>query len=99
MSLIIKKDRISVSPFASIPALIGLPEIRRPARPVSIVLSLEGPKPKANLAEGCMVTKLVKYTHKVVFFVNDVCKGDPGDVVSGFSARKCCWLLNHVRKT
>ncbi|KAH9961705.1 hypothetical protein BGW80DRAFT_1357980 [Lactifluus volemus] len=63
MSLITKQDRISVRQFAAVPALVGLPEITRSARFLSTSIELE---------EGCMVTKLVKYTHRV---------GDPGDVV------------------
>jgi hypothetical protein len=73
MSLITKQDRISVRQFAAVPALVGLPEITRSARFLSTSIELE---------EGCMVTKLVKYTHRVVYFVNNARKGDPSDVVS-----------------
>ncbi|KAH9975300.1 hypothetical protein BGW80DRAFT_1296329 [Lactifluus volemus] len=71
MSLITKQDRISVRQFAAVPSLVGLPEITRSARSLSTSIELE---------EGCMVTKLVKYTHRVVYFVKNACDGDPGDV-------------------
>jgi hypothetical protein len=94
MSLITKQDRISVRQFAPVPALVGLPEITRSAQPLSTSTSLQGPECELEvdleLEEGCMVTKLVKYTHRVVYFIKNTSKGDPVEVVSRLSARKCC---------
>ncbi|KAH9992714.1 hypothetical protein BJV74DRAFT_877832 [Russula compacta] len=69
MSLVTRDNRVSVKQFASIPALIGLPAIMRSAPSVSV-----------DLNEGCMVTKLVKYTHQLAHFVNAVRTGDSGDI-------------------
>jgi hypothetical protein len=93
MSLVTKDNRISVKTFATVPALAGLPAITRPAPSVSGVSSFQGPDSpedgEVDLNEGCMVTKLVKYTHQLAHFVNAVCRGDPSNVVSRFSSRKC----------
>lgn len=85
MSLVNRDNRISVKRFASIPALKGLPAIMRSGSSVSGVSSFRGPGREVDLNEGCMVTKLFKYTHQLAHFVNAVRAGDPGDVVSRLS--------------
>jgi hypothetical protein len=35
-----------------------------------------------DLAEGCIVTKTIKYTHQLAHWINAVHSGDPKDVVS-----------------
>ena len=97
MSLVTKDNRISVKQFAAVPALVGLPAITRPTPTVSSVSSFQGPEGGVDLNEGCMVTKLVKYTHQLAHFVNAVRAGDPADVVSRLPLRNDCWFLNHIR--
>jgi hypothetical protein len=91
MSLVTKDNRISVKQFAAIPALAGLPAITRSAPSVSGVSSFQGPEDSGvNLNEGCMVTKVIKYTHQLGQFVNAVRGEDPSIVVSRLSSQK--WL-------
>jgi hypothetical protein len=97
MSLVTKDNRISVKQFAAVPALVGLPAITRSTPTVSGVSCFGGPEGGVDLHEGCMVTKLVKYTHQLVHFVNAVHEGDPADVVSRLPLKNNCWWLNHIR--
>jgi hypothetical protein len=81
MSLLTHEDRITFKTFASVPTLVDLPEIRQQPSTVSNVSSLQGPDNSLNLAEGCFLTKSVKYTHQLVHWVNAVHGGDPKEVV------------------
>jgi len=81
MSFLTKDNRISVKKFAAVPALAGLPAIMRSAPSVSGVSSCPGPKDSdVDLKEGCMVTKVIKYSHRLVQFVNAVRGEDPSVV-------------------
>ena len=85
MSLI-TKDRLSVRPFAAVPALLDLPEIQREPASVSNVSSrLSSMRGRVDLEEGCLVTKFVKYAHQLAYMVNAVRSGDPEPVVSKIS--------------
>ncbi|KAK2464686.1 hypothetical protein APHAL10511_003262 [Amanita phalloides] len=72
MSLLTKKDRISVKPFARIPALLDLPPIQRASASVSNVSSFRETGGGVDLSEGCLLTKSVKYTHQLAHWVNAV---------------------------
>jgi hypothetical protein len=95
MSLIIKEERLTVKAFATVPALLDLPEIEREPASVSNVSSRSsmGVNLNVNFEEGCIVTKSVKYTHQVTHLVNAVRSRDPEPVVSRnfriVSYRKC----------
>ena|SRR5258707_5578492 len=82
--------RGNVKPFAKVPALGGLPEIQPARATVSGVSSRRGVEgdPGVDLAEGCIVTKTIKYTHQLVHWVNAVRSGDPKDVVSEVPTRQ-----------
>ncbi|KAI0298917.1 hypothetical protein BC826DRAFT_88993 [Russula brevipes] len=81
MSLVTKDNRISLKQFAAVPALAGLPAIMRSPPSVSNVSSFQGPEDGGiDLKEGCMVTKLVKYTHQLMHFINAVRGEDPSAV-------------------
>jgi hypothetical protein len=81
MSLLTKTQRISVPQFASVPLLGDLPTIQRAPASVSNVSTREGVD--VDLAEeGCMVTKCIKYTHQLAYWIDVVDKGDPSIVVS-----------------
>jgi hypothetical protein len=82
MSLLTREGRITVKAFASVPALVDLPEIQQAPGSVSDVSSLQGTGGAIDLAEGCILTKSVKYTHQLVHWVDAVCSGDPGEIVS-----------------
>jgi len=89
-SMVTKNNRISVKQFATVPAFAGLPAITRSAPSVSGVSSFQGPEDGGvDLNEGCMVTKVIKYTHQLVQFVNAVRGEDPSIVVSRLSSWKC----------
>lgn len=81
MSLVKKDGRISVKQFAVVPPLLDLPAIQRDPASAS-VSSFQGPEGGVDLAEGCIVTKFVRYTHQLAHMVNAVRSGDSGDVVS-----------------
>ncbi|RDB27894.1 hypothetical protein Hypma_002215 [Hypsizygus marmoreus] len=80
MSLITKQNRISVKPFATLPPLLEIPAISPPTPSVSVsdVSSRWGAEtaPGVDLAEGCLLTKAVKYTHRIVSWVDCACSGD-----------------------
>jgi len=83
-----KHGRITVKPFANVPALGDLPEIRRGVDSTSEVSSRRGTKGGCvDLAEGCFITKTIKYTHQLVHWVNDVRSGDAKDIVSEVPTR------------
>jgi len=93
MSFLTKDNRISVKKFAAVPALAGLPAIMRSAPSVSGVSSCPGPKDSdVDLKEGCMVTKVIKYSHRLVQFVNAVRGEDPSVVVSSCPLGNVCLL-------
>ena len=72
MSLLTREDRISVKPFARVPALLDLPAIQRAPASVSDVSSSRGPAGGVDLSEGCLITKTIKYTHQLAHWVNAV---------------------------
>jgi hypothetical protein len=84
MSMLTREGRITVRAFAfaAVPALADLPEIEQEPGSVSNLSSLRGAACRVDLAEGCILTKSVKYTHQPIYWVNAVCSGDPGEVVS-----------------
>ena len=82
MSLVTAQGRITVKKFAAAPALLELDEIPRQPASVSQVSSFRGTNDGVDLAEGCMLTKSVKYTHQLVHWVNAVLDEDPSGVVS-----------------
>lgn len=82
MSLLTKTQRISVPQFASVPLLQDLPTIQRAPASVSNVSTREGVDVFDLAEEGCMVTKCVKYTHQLAYWIDAVDKGDPSVVVS-----------------
>jgi hypothetical protein len=81
MTLLKKAQRISVPQFASVPSLEDLPAIQRAPASISDVSTRIGVD-VLDLAEGCMVTKYVKYTHQLAYWIDVVDKGDPSVVVS-----------------
>jgi hypothetical protein len=82
MSLLTHEGRITVKAFASVPSLADLPEIQQEGS-VSNISSFQGTFGGIDLAEGCILTKSVKYTHQLVQWVKGVCRGHPREVVSG----------------
>jgi len=82
MSLLTKDGRLSVKPFAAVPALLDLPEIHRQPASVSNASSRSSARGGVDLEEGCLITKSVKYTHQVAYLVNEVRFGDPVPIVS-----------------
>lgn len=99
MSLITTNNRLTVKTFAFVPSLddfdLDLPAIKRATRSVSSASSRSANRGIAvgvPIKEGCMVTKVVKYTHQLAYFVNAVRKGDPVPVVS----RNSSGLLSHI---
>ena len=106
-TLLTKRGHITAKPFAKVPALGDLPEIQPARATVSGVSSRCGVEgdPGVDLAEGCIVTKTIKYTHQLVHWVNAVRSGDPKDVVSevptrsdllSLFSRKTCFDLDWV---
>jgi len=78
-----REGRITLKTFASVPTLADLPEIKQQLGSVSDVSSLRGADNYGiDLAEGCVLTKSVKYTHQLVHWVHPVHSGDPREVVS-----------------
>ena len=82
MSLVTKENRISVRQFAPVPSLLGLPALIRPDPAVSSVSSFQGAGPKVDPDEGCLLTKTVKYTHKLTRMVDAARSEDSTSVVS-----------------
>ena len=82
MSIITKDHRLSVKPFAAVPAVLDLPEIQREPASVSNVSSRSSMRGNVDLEEGCLITKSVKYAHQLAHMVNAVGSGDPQPVVS-----------------
>jgi len=79
MLLLTGEDRISVKPFAKVPALLDLPAIQRAPASVSNVSSSRGSTGGVDLAqEGCLITKAIKYTHQLAHWVNAV-RNESGD--------------------
>lgn len=87
MSLLTREGRITFKPFASVTALAGLPELRQQPGPLTLptkasdLLYLD--YSLIDLAEGCMLTKSVKYTHELMHWVGPARNEDPTEVVSG----------------
>jgi hypothetical protein len=81
MSLLTKQNRLTVKQFASVPALLDLPDIQRAPPTISGISSFRGVEAGIDLSEGCFVTKSVKYTHQLVHWVNAVRSGDDEDLV------------------
>src|SRR6202042_2939583 len=77
-----KDDSILVKPFTSVPAVLNLPAIQQVQTSVSNPLSCEEDFGYIDLEEGCLVTKCVKYTHKLVYWIDAVESGDPSIIVS-----------------
>ena len=82
MSLLMKDGRISSKPFAAVPALLNVPAIIRSGSSVSNVSSFRGIGGGADLAEGCFVTKSIRYSHQLAHMLGAVRKRDPKPVVS-----------------
>jgi hypothetical protein len=91
MSLLTHEGHITCKAFASVPTLVDLPEIQQQPGTVSNISSLQGPDNSIDLAEGCILTKSVKYTHQLAHWVNAVHSGDPRGVVS----RKLIGFIHH----
>ena len=84
MSLLTVEHRLSLKPFAVVPALLDLPEIECDRGSVSNVSKsscLSSMHDSVNLEEGCLITKSVKYTHRLAHIVKAV-SGNPQPVVS-----------------
>ena len=73
------EHHITVKTFASVPALGDLPEIQQPGS-VSKLSPLPGTG-SIDLAEGCILTKSVKYTHQLTHWVNSD-SGNSSEIVS-----------------
>ena len=69
-------------PFASVPSLANLPSIQSPQTSVSNVSSRRGVEEGVDLSEGCFVTKTLKYTHQLNYWINAVQDGDPEPIAS-----------------
>jgi hypothetical protein len=85
MSPLTRKGRITAKAFASVPALAGLPAIQKQPGSVSNTSSLAGPDTAGgliDLAEGCMLTKSVKYTHQLTYWVKAAHIEDSSELVS-----------------
>lgn len=82
MSRLTNEHRLTVKPFATVPSLLDLPKIQREPASVSNVSSCSSIRGDVDLEEGCLVTKSVKYTHRVARLVNAVRFGDPVPIVS-----------------
>jgi hypothetical protein len=82
MSLLTREGRITVKAFASVPALADLPEIQQEPGSVSNISSFQGTSGYIDLAEGCILTKSIKYTHQLTHWVNAAHSGDPKEVIS-----------------
>ncbi|KAF5373278.1 hypothetical protein D9615_007399 [Tricholomella constricta] len=83
MSLLTEEGHLSVKPYAFVPAVLNLPEIKRAQGSVSNVSSRSshrGPGGGVDLTEGCMLTKSVKYTHQLSQFISAIHRGDPQPV-------------------
>jgi hypothetical protein len=91
MTLLTREGRITFKTFASVPTLVDLPEIQQQPGTVSNISSLQGTDDSIDLAEGCILTKSVKYTHQLAHWVNAVHSGDPREVVS----RKLIGFIHH----
>jgi hypothetical protein len=74
MSLLTPERPITVKPFSVVPALAGLPEIEQ--EPGSLAAHNTSSRRVAgngvDLAEGCIVTKSIKYTHRLTHWVSAV---------------------------
>lgn len=76
MSLLTKEHRLSVKPFAAVPALLDLPEIKRGASASNVSSCLSSMGGSVDLEEGCLITKSVKYAHRLAYMVNAAHSGD-----------------------
>lgn len=82
MTPLMHEGHVTIKGFASVPALAGLPKIQQEACSVSRISSFQGDGSNIDLAEGCVLTKSVKYTHQLVHWVDAAHGGDPREVVS-----------------
>jgi hypothetical protein len=74
--------RSLVKPFAKVPALSDLPEIQPAEGSVSNVSSRHGTYGGIDLAEGCKIMRSIKYTHKLILWVDVESNRDPTEIVS-----------------
>jgi hypothetical protein len=82
MSLLTHKGRITVKPLAQVASLGNLAEIQQAPVIVTNVSSQSGTDVNIDLAEGCILTKSVKYKHQLIHWVNAIHGGDSTEVVS-----------------
>ena len=82
MFLVTPEGRFTAKKFAAVPPLLDQPAIQRPSPTVSNVSSLHGLDGGVDQAEGCLITKTVKYTHQLAHWVNAVRNGDPTEIAS-----------------
>ncbi len=87
MSFLTEDGQLSVKPFARVLAVLDLPELRRASPTVRGSSSIRRVDGSVDLAEGCLLTKTVKYTHQLAHWVNAVRTGDPEEVVSEVPTR------------
>jgi hypothetical protein len=95
-SLLTHEGRITVKTFAAVPTLANLPEIQQAPGSVANISSFRGTGGGVDLAEGCILTKSVKYTHQLAHWVTAVRSGDPSEVVSRFIMDYLPQFLNLV---
>ncbi len=87
MSFLTKRGHITVKAFSRVPALAELPEIQPALDSASDVSSRYRTKGGVDPAEGCFITKTIKYTHQLAYWVNTIRSGDSKDVVSEVPTR------------
>ena len=68
-----------ICPSGRVPSLANLPSIQRPQASASNVSSR---RRAVDLSEGCFVTKTLKYTHQLSYWINAVEDGDPEPIAS-----------------
>ena len=57
-------------PSTLVPSLANLPSIQCPQASVSNESSRRGVEEEVDLSEGCFVTKTLKYTHQLSYWIN-----------------------------
>lgn len=62
--------------------LDSLPAIHRPLPSVSNVSSRRGIEDGVDLAEGCLVTKTIKYAHQLTHWINAVQNDDDPELIA-----------------
>jgi hypothetical protein len=81
MSFITPENRLTVKQFAAVPSVLGLSAIVREPGSVSSSSSRRTVGGVVDIDEGCMLTKSVKYAHRLGHWVNAVRGGDSSEVV------------------